>query len=183
MVVGSRLGGGSLEALIFTTERLVFRKLELTDLPDLHRMYADPEMREYFPDGVLSADQTRKELVWFLNGHPDDPRLGLWAVALKADGRFVGRCGLLPWEVDGQREIEIAYMIDKPHWRQGLGTEAACGLVRHGFAATDAPRLIALTDHRHEASIKTATAAGLSFWKDAYVDGIKSAVYRIDRPS
>ncbi len=168
--------------LIFTTDRLAFRLLTLEDYEPLFRMYSAPEMREFYPEGVLDAEQTREELEWFLEGHPRDARLGLWAATLKSDGSFVGRCGLLPWEIDGQTEIEIAYMIDKPYWRQGFGAEAAQGLVRHGFAVTDAERLIALTDHRHTASIKTAEAAGLTFWKDILMDGVPSAVYKIDRP-
>jgi ribosomal-protein-alanine N-acetyltransferase len=160
-----------------------FRRLVPDDFGALFRMYTDPDIREFFPEGVLDAEQTRAELKWFLNGHPDDPRLGLWAATLKESGRFVGRCGLLRWEVDEVHEIEIAYMIDKAHWRQGLGAEAARGLVRHGFAITDAERLIALLDHRNEASVRTAKSAGLAFWKDAHVDGIGCGVYRIDRPN
>lgn len=166
---------------IFETARLKFRRLVREDFAPLYRMYADPEMREYFPDGVRDANETQEELEWFLNGHPRDPRLGLWAAILKETGTFVGRCGLLPWEIDGTPEIEIAYMIDKAHWRQGLGSEAARGLVRHGFATTQAPRLVALIDARHEASIRTAQSAGLTYWKDALVDGTISPVYKIDR--
>lgn len=157
------------------------RYLVQEDFDDLFRMYSDPEMREFFPEGVLNAEQTQEELEWFFNGDPRDSRLGLWAFILKADGSFVGRGGLLGWEIDGVKEIEIAYMIDKPFWRQGLGGEAAKGLVMHGFATTDAPHLIALTEPAHTASIKTAEAAGLTFWKDITMDGVDSAVYKIDR--
>jgi RimJ/RimL family protein N-acetyltransferase len=99
----------------------------------------------------------------------------------KSDGSFVGRGGLLTWDIDDAKEIEIAYMVDKFFWRQGFGAEMAKGLVRHGFAVTDASHLIALTDHEHQASIKTAEAAGLTFWKNIVMDGVSSAVYKIDR--
>lgn len=145
-------------------------------------MYSDIEMREFFPDGVRDADQTREELTWYLDGDPRDSRLGLWAFDRKSDGKFIGRGGLLGWDIDGVREIEIAYMIDKSVWRQGLGSEAALGLVKHGFDATNAPHLIALTDPNHHASINTARSAGLTFWKNAMVDGLDSLVYKIDRP-
>ena len=45
-------------------------------------------------------------------------------------GAFIGRCGLLPWTIDGRDEVEVAFMIDKAYWGQGLGTEAARALVR-----------------------------------------------------
>lgn len=167
--------------MIFATERLLFRRLEPRDFDALFRMYSDPEVRKFFPDGTLDAEQTREELEWFLAGHPEDARLGLWATELKLSGQFVGRSGLLPWQIDGVREIEIAYMIDKAHWRHGYGSEAAKGLVKHAFEVTDASRLIALTDPLHEATHRTARSAGLEYWKDVLLDGIKSAVYRIDR--
>ena len=167
--------------MIFETERLAVRYLVPEDFDFLFRMYSDPEMREFFPEGVLDRDQTREELEWFLNGDPGDHRLGLWAFVLKSDQCLIGRGGLLAWEIDGVKEIEIAYMIDKSSWRQGLGAEAARGLVKHGFSATDADRLIALTDHQHSASIKTAESAGLTYWKDIMMDGVGSAVYKIDR--
>lgn len=169
--------------MIFSTERLIFRFLTQDDFESLYRMYSDPEMREFFPEGVSNKEETQKELDWFLNGDPDDRRLGLWAAIQKSDGSFVGRGGLLAWEIDGVREIEIAYMVDKSFWRQGFGAEMASGLVRHGFVSTEAQRLIALTDHQHHASIKTAEAAGLTFWKDIVMDDVASAVYKIDRPS
>lgn len=167
--------------MIFETVRLYVRYLVPEDFEDLFRMYSDPEMREFFPEGILDEEQTREELTWFLNGDPGDSRLGLWALVRKSDDCFVGRGGLLAWEIEGTQEIEIAYMIDKPYWKQGLGSEAAQGLVKHGFATTDAPHLIALTDPLHEASIKTAQSAGLSFWKNITMDGVDSAVYKIDR--
>ncbi len=167
--------------MIFSTERLFFRYFVLDDFDDLFRMYSDPEMREFFHDGVLNAQQTREELEWFLNGDPRDHRLGLWAVLLKSDRRFIGRAGLLGWEIDGRKEIEIAYMIDKSFWRLGYGAEVARGLVMHGFETTETSRLIALIDPEHVASKKTSQAAGLSFWKEVKMDGLKTAVYKIER--
>src|SRR6185436_2412046 len=87
--------------VIFETERLLFRHLELGDLENLFELYSDPEIRKYFPDGTRTREETREELEWFLNGHPRHPELGLWAVILKENCEFVGRCGLLPWEIDG----------------------------------------------------------------------------------
>jgi len=169
--------------VIFETERLFVRDFAPADFPFLFKMYSDPEMREYFPEGVLDEHQTREELEWFLNGGPPDNKLGLWAVILKTNNQFVGRAGLLPWDIEGTREIEIAYMIGKSHWRQGLGSEIANGLVSHGFEVLDVPHLIALTDKNHIASIRTAQSAGLEFWKTISMDGVKSDVYKVERQS
>jgi ribosomal-protein-alanine N-acetyltransferase len=166
---------------VLQTERLLMRRLMPGDLDDLYALYLDPEIRRYFPEGTLTLDETREELAWFLNGHPAHPELGLWATLHKPTGQFIGRCGLLPWTIDGVDEVEIAYLIAKPWQRQGLGAEAARALVRYGFEALGLKRLIALIDPGHEASIRTAERAGLQLSRIVEVEGVKSAVYRLDR--
>lgn len=171
--------GGSLFMSILETERLLMRRLVPEDLDALAALYADPEIRRYFPEGTLTRDETREELEWFLNGHPDHAQLGLWATIHKPTGQFIGRCGLLPWTIDGVDEVEIAYLIAQPWQRQGLGAEAAQALVRHGVETLGLKRLIALIDPAHVASIKTAESAGLRFEKEVVMEGVRSAVYEI----
>lgn len=166
---------------ILETERLLMRRLVPADLHDLYALYSDPEIRRYFPEGTLSPDETREELAWFLNGHPDHPEFGLWATIHKPTGAFIGRCGLLPWNIDGVDEVEIAYLIAKPWQRQGLGAEAARALVRYGFETLGLKRLIALIDSDHEASIGTAKKAGLLPWKEVEIEGLRSAVYALNQ--
>lgn len=155
---------------ILETERLLLRHPLLTDLDDLYALYSDPEMRRYFPDGTLTRQETQEELEWYLAGHPRHPELGLWATIHKPSGRFIGRCGLLPWTIDGQFEVEVAYMIAKDFWRQGLGTEAAQGILEYAFNVLHLPRLICLIDHDNEASIKVATNIGMTFEKEGEDD-------------
>ncbi|HET6159438.1 MAG TPA: GNAT family N-acetyltransferase [Dongiaceae bacterium] len=165
---------------ILETERLLMRRLLPGDLDDVYALYRDPDIRRYFPEGVLTLDETREELAWFLNGHPDHPELGLWATIYKSTGAFIGRCGLLPWTIDGVDEVEIAYLIATSYQRQGLGTEAALALVRYGFETLGLKRLIALIDPKHEASIRTAMHAGLKFGKEIEMAGIRSALHTIE---
>jgi ribosomal-protein-alanine N-acetyltransferase len=93
--------------------------------------------------------------------------LGLWATILKETGAFIGRCGLLPWTIDGRAEVEVAYMIDKAYWGNGLGTEAAQALVDYGFEALGLNRLVCLITPGNEASVRVATKIGLAFEKEA----------------
>lgn len=168
---------------ILETERMLMRRLVPDDIDALFALYSDLEIRRYFPEGTLSFSQTQEELEWFLNGHPEHPELGLWATIHKETREFIGRCGLLPWTIDGHLEIEIAYMIDKHYWRQGLGREAAQALVGHGFDHLRLRRLIALIDPEHESSIRTAMSAGLTFDRTIEMDGVMSVVYSITNPT
>ena len=159
--------------LILETPRLLLRRLVSDDLDALYALYRDPEMRRYFPvegalpDRTLTREETWEELEWFMNGHPRHPELGLWATILKETGEFIGRCGLLPWTIDGQDEVEVAYMIDKRFWRRGLGAEAARGIRDYAFEQLGLSRLICMIDGENAASIGVATAIGMTFEREA----------------
>ncbi len=164
---------------ILETRRLILRHLVPEDLDSLLALYNDREVRRHFPEGILTYEETKEELEWFLHGHPDHPQLGLWATIHKETDRFIGRCGLIPWTIDGALEIEVAYLLDKQYWRQGLGAEAAQALVRHGFEQLQLPRLIALIDPAHQASIRTAESAGLRFEREIDLAGVRISLYAI----
>ena len=151
---------------ILETERLLLRRLEMGDLDDLFALYRDEELRRYFPEGVLSYEETREELEWFLEGHPRHPELGLWATISKENGAFIGRCGLLPWTIDGRDEVEVAYLIAKAYWGQGLATEAAQAIVAYGYEQLGLSRLVCLIDAENAASKRVAEKAGMRFERE-----------------
>jgi len=157
----------------------MLRRLVPEDLDALFALYSDPDVRRHFPEGTLGHAETKGELEWFRGGHPEYPELGLWATIHKESGQFIGRCGLLPWTIDGALEVEVAYLLDKRYWRQGLGAEAAAALVHYGFERLGLRRLIALIDPANGASIRTAERAGLRFERTIELDGVRSALYAI----
>lgn len=149
--------------IILETERLVLRRLLPDDLDRLFELYRDPEIRRYFPEGTLTYEETKEELEWFLNGHPEHPELGLWATIHKATGQFIGRCGLLPWTINGRAEVEVAYLLAKEYWGQGLATEAAQAIADYASERLHLTRLICMIYAENRASIGVATRIGMTF--------------------
>lgn len=156
--------------LILETKRLLLRRQVLEDLDALWALYCNPEITKYIPDAPRSRAEAREELEWHMHGHPEYPELGLWATIHKETGKFIGRCGLLPWTIDGQREVEVAYTLAQEYWGQGLATEAAQGILRYGFETLRLSRLICLIDPDHIASQRVAEKIGMALEKK--VDGI-----------
>jgi len=165
---------------VLETSRLLLRHLQPEDMDDFYALYCDPDVIKYIPDAPGTYAQARKELEWFQNGHPGDPRLGLWATIHKETGRFIGRCGLLPWTIDDVSEVEVAYALSKEFWGQGLGTEAAQGILNYGFKQLGLKRLICLIDQENLASIKVATNIGMSFEKEGRDEIGPFQVYSVD---
>ena len=142
----------------------------MDDLDELFALYNDPEIRKYFPDGVKYYDDTKEELEWFLNGHPRYPKLGPWATVYKETGKFIRRCGLLPWEIESKLEIEVAYLLDKNFWHQGLATEAAAGILTYAFDTLTLSRIICLMHPDNVSSQRVAQKVGMTL--EGRVDSI-----------
>ena len=167
--------------VILETERLLLRHLVMDDLDELYALYRDPEITKYIPDAPRSREEAQEELEWHMHGHPKYPELGLWATIHKGTGRFIGRCGLLPWEIDGQKEVEVAYTIARMYWRQGLGSEVARALRQYGFEKLNLSRLICLVDEENIASQKVAEKIGMRFEKESRDEMGPFRVYSTDR--
>jgi RimJ/RimL family protein N-acetyltransferase len=168
---------------IIETERLALRCLTMDDLDALAAIYRDPEVREYFPEGTLTHEETREELEWIIDVYYGRYGFGLWATLHKETNAFIGRCGLLPWEIDGRSEVEVAYLLARPYWGQGLATEAARAILTYGFEQLNLSRLICLIDPANAASVNVAVKIGMSLERETEVDGEPTLVYSAARPA
>lgn len=157
---------------ILETPRLILRKLHLGDLDALAALYADKEIRQYFPDGTdgtLTRAETQEEIEWIIEKYYAVYGYGLWATIHKATGDFIGRCGLIPWHLEDEPDrlqVEVAYLLDKRYWRQGLGTEAARAIRDYAFEHLKLERLICMVDPQNTASQKVAQGVGFTFERE-----------------
>ena len=154
-------------SIILETDRLILRHQVISDLDDLWALYCDPEITRYIPDAPRTREEAQEELEWHMHGHPRFPQLGLWATVHKETGRFIGRCGLLPWTLEGQQEVEVAYTIARDYWGQGLATEAAEAILHYGLQRLHLRRLISVIDPENIASQRVAEKIGMTFDREA----------------
>ena len=176
--------------VVLETDRLILRHLVPGDLDALADIYADPDVRRFFPEGTLTYEETREELEWIIDVYYGRYGYGLWATVLKETGAFIGRCGLLPWKVvpgvdggpglDGPDEfpdettvveVELAYLLAKDQWGRGLGTEAARAIVDYAFERLHLTRLICLFEPENDASRRVAEKVGFTYERDVELDG------------
>lgn len=167
--------------IILETERLILRHLTPSDLDELWALYSDPEITKFIPDAPRTRQEAQEELEWHMHGHPKNPQLGLWATIHKPTGKFIGRCGLLPWTIDGADEIEVPYTIARAYWGQGYATEAARSIRDYGFDNLHLTRLICLIDSENFASQRVAEKIGMYFEKEARDEYGAFLVYAITK--
>jgi ribosomal-protein-alanine N-acetyltransferase len=166
---------------ILETNRLLLRHQLPADLDDLWALYCDPEITKYIPDAPRTRQEAREELEWHMHGHPRFPELGLWATIHKDTGKFIGRCGLLPWSLDGHPEVEVAYTLAYAYWGRGLATEAAQAILDYGFENLNLTRLISTIDPENIASQKVAKKIGMKFEKEAQDELGRFWIFSINR--
>lgn len=167
--------------VVLETNRLLLRHPVIGDLDALWALYCDPEITKYIPDAPRSREEAKEELEWHMHGHPKYPELGLWATIYRETGTFIGRCGLLPWTIDGQNEVEVAYAIARDYWGQGLGIEAAQGILQYGFDKLNLSRLICMIDPENIASQKVAEKIGMSFEKEGHDEMGSFLIYSMNK--
>jgi len=187
--------------VVLETDRLILRHFAWDDLDDLAAIYGDPEVTRYIGNGVskslehvrhiLSCAMTDNARSWspeLLARLPQlgraierDASFGLWATIYKPDNRLIGRCGLLSWDLDGAKEVEVGYILARAYWGKGLATEAAQASRDYGFNQLGFGRLISVIQPGNRASQRVALKNGMHLEKETKVQDVPVHVYAIEK--
>ncbi|SFJ13692.1 GNAT family N-acetyltransferase [Thermoflavimicrobium dichotomicum] len=163
--------------IIWKTSRLQARKLTLLDVDHLLKIFTDPIAMAYYP-----STKTREETIEWIKRNLQmyqNEGMGLWAIELKQSQTFIGQCGLVIQEVEGQKEIEIGYLFIRDFWGNGYATEAAHACKEYGFHVLQQQRFISLIDPRNEASKGVAKRIGMNKEKEIVKWGKNIEVYAV----
>jgi RimJ/RimL family protein N-acetyltransferase len=117
---------------VIETPRLRLRPFTESDLEDIARLNANPQIMQFLGTGQpLDRAQSWRQLA-LINGHQQLRGYALMAIEERATGRFIGRTG--PWFPAGWPMLEVGWVIDPAHQRQGFATEAGRAMVDWCFA-------------------------------------------------
>lgn len=168
--------------VILETERLLLRELTWDDLPDLAAALADEETMRYIgAGGARTLEQSAASMERMIASY-EQLGYGLWATFYKPDGKWIGRCGIIRWEIEGQEELEVGYLITRPYWGQGLATEAAIAIRDWGLRELNRERLISLIYPANLASIRVAEKNGMTYERQVELFGRPVSMYSLLRP-
>jgi RimJ/RimL family protein N-acetyltransferase len=131
-----------------TTERLIMRGWQESDLAPWAAMNADPEVRRYLGP-LLTFEQAS---AWVLNFQDELDRygFGFWALEVSASGEFIGFTGLRALDEEMPfTGVELGWRLARPAWGHGYATEAARAALAYGFDILGLPEIIAVTMARN----------------------------------
>jgi RimJ/RimL family protein N-acetyltransferase len=166
-----------------TTPRLVIRRLQPDDGPDLLPVLGDEEVLRYL-DAVPSTEEF---IVRWLN---EDAKVRLTqpgqtlflAIVLQAGGKLIGYLALNLTD-HAHLQAEINVLLNRSHHRQGYGKEAVRAALAFCFAGIGVHRVVASCDSRNVAARRLLGSAGFrlegEFVQDKRVKGewVNTAYY------
>ena len=127
------------------TERLLLRRWRASDRAAFAALNADPEVMRHFP-APLSREES-DALIEEIEGRLEREGWGLWALELRATGRFIGFTGLSrpSFQAHFTPAVEIGWRLAREAWGQGYATEAARAAARFGFEDLGLEQLVSFT--------------------------------------
>jgi ribosomal-protein-alanine N-acetyltransferase len=172
------------------TERLILRTWLAEDLDPFAAMSADPQVMRWL-GGCLSREEAKAAIARVAVSF-STLGMGPFALERRADGAFVGACGLMPGRVDLPIApfTDIGWRLAREAWGHGYATEAAAAVLRDGFERLGLEEITAMTMETNVRSRAVMERLGMT--RDAtsdfddptltHVEDPRTVVYRVRRP-
>jgi ribosomal-protein-alanine N-acetyltransferase len=165
---------------LLETERLLLRPMWADDLDDLFALRSDPQVLQFVGQGKPWTREETAEKLRQVARHWDEHGFGMWAMLDRADGRFVGWCGIGSWHQ--MPDVEVGYTLAPPFWSRGLATEAVRCMLRYAFEVLRLPRVVGVARVGNVASQKVMLKAGMSLRGPYAFDGHEGLLYAVENP-
>ncbi len=164
------------------SKRLITRFLTKEDIPTWADFLNEKEAMEFLPTFNLPSNVERAKY-WIQRQMTryKENGFGLQALIDKKANEFIGQCGLIKQEVDGQIEIEVGYHIFKKFWGQGYAPEAAKLFIEYAFNNDLTDSVISIINIQNIKSQIVANKNGLKREKQTRWSDIDVFIYRINK--
>lgn len=164
----------------FRTRRLIAERLRPGDFDNLRFLHGDPKvMATLSADGDVAPERYTRETLDRSLEHWKRHGYGTWMFRHGTRGRFVGYCGLWNCEVEGRREVELAYTVASGCWGEGFGTEMAKEVVALGFGRLGLAELVCFALTINRASRRVMEKTGFRYERDIIHADLPHVLYRL----
>jgi len=145
-----------------TTDRLILRKLEISDADDIFRFTSSPSITKFL---TWEAHTSKKQTEEFLKGVQCKYEAGQpaqWALALRETNRVIGISGFINFMKE-HRRAEVAYILSEEYSGKGYMTEALLKILEIGFSELNLNRIEAKCEKDNFASERVMQKLGMDF--------------------
>jgi RimJ/RimL family protein N-acetyltransferase len=148
--------------IVLETERLLLRRLELSDAPFILELLNEPSFLRFIGDkGVRSLEDAREYLRTGPLASYERFGFGLFLTERREDGVAMGICGLL--KRDSLEDVDVGFAFLPGYWGKGYAFESASAVLAYGRKVFGLGRIVAITSPDNTASIRVLEKLGLKF--------------------
>ncbi len=134
-----------------STNRLILRPVNVTDVDDLYKIYADPDIMQYWSEPPYQdVKQLADKIQQALDAESKGTAL-MVALVLRETMHTIGHLSLFNiHDISGR--AEVGYLLHKDHWQKGYMSEALAAFIKACFDRLGLRRLEADIDPDNAAS-------------------------------
>ena len=162
------------------TERLKFRLLNERDFDEWVELFTDNGVSKVLGMDKIGTpkEQCEKWFEWTFDRYKNN--LGGQNILInKSTNKIIGQSGLLVREIDGIKEIEVAYSILPSFRQKGFATEASQKCRDYAFENNFSKRLISIINTKNPNSAKVALNNGMQNDRTINFHGNQVNIYQI----
>lgn len=135
--------------------RLWLRPFSMRDTADMFEYSSDVTNLEF----IFPAHTTVEQTAFVIANHFMKNPLGKWALELKGEKKMIGSLQFIKLS-ERDKEAELAYVLNKQYWNQGLMTEALQVLTEVCLEKIELKAIVLNCDTKNYGSIQVAKKAG-----------------------
>ena len=170
--------------MILETERLVVRSWRESDVEHYLALATDVGYHCFSAPGrfmVRSAEEAgekvRQRMLLF-----EQRKLGKFPIFLRQGDEFIGTCGIEPFKLDGQPEVELGYRLCLKFWGKGYAREAAAAVLEYGFGDLKLAKIMAFVLPQNRASVKILEQLGFRYLRNFMHGDLPHRLYEFAVP-
>ena len=159
--------------------RLTMHPIDETYIEPWTRFLADETSTRYLIP--ISPDPAENARLW-IERQQDRYREGSFGILAlhNEEGNFIGQCGLIRHEVDGEPVLEVGYHLYPEYRGMGYAAEAATYFREYAFANRIAPFVVSIILKGNEASMAVARRNGMELWKETRWRDVDVMIFRVN---
>lgn len=146
----------------FETERLLLRRLTMSDVDEYFQFASDPRVSE---QSLWNCHETMEDSVQYIQRVLDNyerKTVHIWAFVWKETGQLIGRGGIFDLN-ESMQSAELGYAISSLYWNQGVASEAMQPIVDYCFEELDCNRLGGRCNAGNIGSARVMEKIGMSY--------------------
>ena len=144
------------------TERLLLRKIKVSDASDMFEYSKDPEVTRYLLWDPHDTVEHTRYYIAYLQDRYRDGKYYDWAIVHRESGKMIGTCGFSSISPE-HRSGEVGYVLNPAFRGQGYTVEALAAVIDFAFRKMMLNRVEARCVDENASSERVMQKVGMTF--------------------